>query len=428
MQYNEQMFQKLKERLKRERLHFDNLGDVVKHSLYSYILYLISYPIMGIFINAYFWRQTEDITLIAAYNLGFFLALPIGFYLNGLLLKKYHILKLYWIGTVLQGVAAFLAIFMPTLNFDRVLLYGLIYGIGGGLYWGNKNYITLKITKGHNRLYYNTIESSIELIVNIIMPIFLGWLIVLGEKLGIYTPDIAYRVLMIGTLILLVISGYILQTANIYSEKIANIVVIKPSKYWNLNRLMQLIFWIVSGVNNFIPTVLILMLVGSEGELGTLESISALLIALILYYIGRKAKSNDTLKIIIGSNLIFVLGVVFLNIYFSFIGAIIYSLACAISSAITWNLMYTTSMAVMDKEIEYGHNLNQYALVFDNELFFNIGRVVGMSLLFGLMYYLNQEIALHITPIIISIFQFAMLIPLYILLRYVNHPKFNSHA
>lgn len=269
------MFQRIAKRLKTEKLHFDSLGDVVKHLLLSYGLYLVSYPIIGIFINAYFWRQTEDITLIAAYNLGFFIALPLGFYLNGLLLKRVHILKLYWIGTVLQGVAAFLAIFMPTLSFDKVLAYGLIYGIGGGLYWGNKNYITLKITKGRNRLYYNSLESSIDLIINIVMPILLGWIIVFGEHVHLYTPDSAYRVLMVATLFMLGLSGYILQSADIYSEKITNIFVINPSKYWNLNRLMQTIFWVVNGVNYFIPTVLVLMLVGSEGELGTLESFSA---------------------------------------------------------------------------------------------------------------------------------------------------------
>lgn len=422
------MFEKIIRRFQIEKSHYDSLGDVVKHLIYSYSLYLISYPIIGIFINAYFWRQTEDITLIAAYNLGFFIALPIGFYLNGLLLRKIHILKLYWIGTVLQGVAAFLAIFMPTLSFDRVLFYGLIYGVGGGLYWGNKNYITLKITKGRNRLYYNTLESSLDLIINIIMPILLGWIIVLGELIGLYTPEIAYRVLMIITLIMLGVSGYVLQSANIYSENISNILVIKPSKYWNLNRLMQTIFWIVNGVNYFIPTVLVLMLVGSEGELGTLESFSALLIALILYYIGRKARTQDTLKIIFWASFIFVIGVIFLNVFFGLIGAIVYSLTYSISSAITWNLMYTTSMAVMDKESEHGHNHNQYALVFDNELFFNVGRIIGMCLFFGIIYYTSQESSLRITPIIIGILQFTMLIPLSVLLKYADTHQAKSSS
>ena len=111
------MFKKLVNRFAREKSHFDDLGVVVKHLLLSYSLYLISYPVMGIFINAYFWRQSNDVSLIAAYNLGFFVALPLGFYLNGLLLKKIHILKLYWVGGVLQGLAAFLAIFIPFLDF-----------------------------------------------------------------------------------------------------------------------------------------------------------------------------------------------------------------------------------------------------------------------------------------------------------------------
>jgi len=236
------MLDKIIQRVATEKQHFDDLGEVVKHLLYSYVLYLISYPIMGVFINAYFWRQTQDITLIAAYNLGFFIALPVGFYINGLLLRSMHILKLYWLGAVMQGVAAFLAIYIPSLSFTTVLVYGLIYGIGGGLYWGNKNYITLKITRGRNRLYYNNLESALDLVINIVMPVIVGWLIVFGEHSYPYSAELAYKILILLAVILLCISGYILQSANIQSEKITDITIKHATRYWNLNRLVQILY------------------------------------------------------------------------------------------------------------------------------------------------------------------------------------------
>lgn len=413
------MLDAIRERFHREKLHFDALGDVVKHLLYSYILYLISYPIIGLFINAYFWRQTEDITLIAAYNLGFFIALPIGFYINGLLLRRFHILKLYWIGTVLQGVAAFLAIFAPTLSFDRVLVYGLIYGIGGGLYWANKNYITLKITKGRNRLYYNNLESSIDLIVNIVMPVLIGWFIVLGAKIDFYTADSAYKILIFIVLILLTVSGYILQSADIYSKKIDKIVVTRPSKYWNLNRLAQFLYWILSGINAFIPSILVLMFVGEEGILGTIESVTAGVVAVVLYIVGRKTKEEHALKIILATGSVFLLGTIIYNFTYGFIGALIYTVFWSLTSSIFYNALYTNTMSVMDIEVEENENVTQYSLVFDNELFFNLGRVFGMILFFGVAYLYSQEISLRFTPVIAAVLQLLIVFPLAKLMKHV---------
>ncbi|MEK7499733.1 MAG: hypothetical protein AAB649_03945, partial [Patescibacteria group bacterium] len=178
------------------------------------------------------------------------------------------------------------------------------------------------------------------------------------------------------SLIMLWFSGYILQSADIYSEKITHITVTKPSKYWNLNRLVQILYWTLSGVNFFIPTFLVLMFVGAEGVLGTLKSITAVLVALMLYIVGRKSSQKHAMSIVLSTGIIFLVGAVLFNLTYGVLGAIIYSITCSLTGAITWYAIYTNSMEVMDKEKDYGHNLNQYALIFDNELFFNIGRII----------------------------------------------------
>lgn len=417
------MFKKLQTRLATERAHFDNLGDVVKHLLLSYSLYLISYPVIGIFINAYFWRQSSDVSLMAAYNLGFFVALPIGFYLNGLLLKTIKILNLYWIGGVLQGVAAFLAIFIPDLSFYRVLFYGLIYGIGGGIYWANKNYITLKITKGRNRIYYNNLESSLDLIINMIMPLIIGWFIVFGENMSLYSVEVAYKILMFIALGMLAYSGYVLKDADIYSKQIDHIMLQRPSRAWNMNRILQTIYWTLGGVNAYIPSLLVLMFVGQEGVLGTIESITSLIVAMMLYVVGRKIKSHHTLGIITISSLVFFFGAIMLYFYYGLIGALIYTVVCSLTGSPSWNTIYSNTMEVMDKEKELNPNLHQYSLVFDNEIFFNTGRVLGMFLFFAIARYTTTELSLRTTPLIIAILQFVALVPLSYLLKYVSSNK-----
>lgn len=406
------MLNKILTSLNGEYKHFTALNALVRRLLYSYIFYLVSYPIMGLFINVYFWRQSNDITLIAAYNLGFFLFLPIGFYLNGLLLSKIHILKLYWYGVFTQGFAAALAIFLPNLSFDIVLLYGAIYGLGGGLYWANKNYITLKLTKKTNRLYYNAIETSIELISGIILPIFVGWGIVLGERLDLYSVDSAYKILIGLALILLWFSGYLLQKADIYSEKIEHLLPHNPSSIWRRNRLIVMLYYVVAGANYFIPTLLTLLLIGREGELGTLESMTAVVTAILMYWIGRKSKAHHSPTIYIIAALAMLLSSIILSLSYNLFSVLLYIFTSAVSLSVCWNLIYANSMEIMDQEQDNNPGSNQYALVMDNEIYFNVGRILGMAVLFGFYTYFGQSYALLYTPVLLSTMLLFIIYPL----------------
>ena len=66
----------------------------------------------------------------------------------------------------------------------------------------------------------------------------------------------------------------------------------------------------------------------------------------------------------------------------------------------------------MDQEKDAKTVTNQYALIFDNELFFNLGRVGGMLFFFAVAKYSSQEIALRFVPVVIGLLQFALLVPL----------------
>jgi len=412
------MLDKLLARYRIEKSHFDELGDTAKLLFYSYTLFLLSYPMMGTFLNAYLWRQSSDISLIAIYNLGFFVALPIGFYLNGMLLRTISLLRLYWLGTILQGLAAFLTIFLPSANLNRIFVYGLMFGLGGGIYWANKNYLSLKITRGKNRNYYNNLEGSLDLIIGTIMPVLIGWFIVLGSYLDIYSIESAYKLLMLIAFGLLVISGHLMQSANIQHETIQNISLPKSTRIWNLSRLVQIIYWTLGGINFIIPTVLVLMFVGEEGILGTVESVVYLFSAVILYYLGRKTDSRHHITIVMVCAAIFLLAAILYNFTFGLVGALIYTMFCSLTSGPAWNAIYTTTMEVMDKEHGENPSVSQYGYVLDNEIFFNLGRLLGMVLFFGLAYITTQETSLRFTPIIAGSLQLLLIYPLSILVRY----------
>jgi MFS transporter, YQGE family, putative transporter len=169
-------------RIKIELGHFMVLSEDMRRLLLSYYFYLAAYPLFKVFTNTYLWRQGENLVLIVVYNLFYFLGLPLGFYLNGLLLKRISSSRLYALGSIIEGLVAIGVVFFSSLSVYSLLVYGLVSGIGAGIFWGNKNYITQKITKGANRLYYNALESVGDMIINILIPILTGFFIFLGQK------------------------------------------------------------------------------------------------------------------------------------------------------------------------------------------------------------------------------------------------------
>jgi len=79
--------------------------------VFSFVLRSVASPIFSLFINSFIWRTTSSFFNVAIYNLGFFIFLPLGFYINGLLLKKIKINILYLVGLFVSTLTALVIIF-----------------------------------------------------------------------------------------------------------------------------------------------------------------------------------------------------------------------------------------------------------------------------------------------------------------------------
>lgn len=374
--------------------------------LLSYGFYLAAYPLLATFMNAYLWRSSGNLWSIILYNIGWITGLPSGFYLNGFLLKKFNILKLFLTGLILQAIIPIMIVFLPFDGLPAILCYGFIYGAGSGLFWGNKNYLDLQITRGANRIYYNSLGTIVDLLANIIVPAAIGWFIVFAN--GVFSQEsfIAYKIVMIIGFILLLISGVIMQSSKIENSVITNMIVRKPSKIWGSIRMFNLLHNIQVGVTIVLANVVVLVLVGGEGILGTLQTITAGMSALLLYIMGRKATTASSWKFVSIGSLIFFTGTCILAGVFNWVGAIAYSIVITIAWAIQWTPANSVTMDLLD--IEEHDPEKQYAYICDNELFYNIGRGIGISIVVSLLITGGQSSALRWSPFIVGIIQLPL--------------------
>lgn len=395
-------------RLKTEISHFKDLPLESQKILISYMLFSVSYPIIGIFVNAFLWRQSKDLTVVGFYNLCFGIGLCIGSYVNGLLLRKIKASYLYYLGCLLQGIIAFALIFFVSTNLFFILFYGTIYGIGSAFFWSNRHLFTLNFTDIKRRFYFNSLESSSDTIISIIMPFIIGWFIATSDKTNLYSTTDAYKISTFFALIFLSIAGLLVRGLSINVDKLKSVFFKNESQRWNLFRSIVFLRGISSGIFLFLPTLVILIFIGKEGALGTIQSSISLVTAIFVYYIGRKVGINNRFKVMFFGIVIVLTGASIFSFFYSSLAALIYICLNTFSNPLILTPSQNLYFETLEKEGQLKHH--PYNYIFDQEVFLNLGRTFGIVIFLGIVQFLSQDSALRFTPLIVSLVQIPMLL------------------
>lgn len=404
------------QRARIEWAHFQGMGSNLQRMLLVFSFYLAAQPMLNMFLVAYLWRQEGGALLTILYNLGVIFGLPLGFFINGQLLRSVHIKFLYFFGLVVQGLGATLAIFSTGLTSTNVLIYGLLYGFLMGFFWANRNTLDFQLSREGNRPYFMHLQGAVASALNVVMPFMLGWVLVLGEYWQIYDATLAYQVLMVFALILLLAGGLLIVSSNVPDHSPKNVRLPKPSPTWWKVRSLNFIFRFMEGLGFFVPSLLILYFGSREGVFGTVQSIAALMTAGAMYLLGRKMKVRNSPRILLRVCIAYCLAAAFLAWNFSWLSAVVYLFVYTIIAAIGVTSSYLIVMEVMDREDGVKDGKADYSYVLDNELFFNLGRLVSVSLFLG-AYFISFEGTLRWFPLFVSVVQFLLLRPARSLVR-----------
>ena len=388
--------------------HYLSLPKAVKKLVVSYSMRGFAYPIFSIFVNAFIWRVSQSVWNISVYNLASFIGLPLGFFVNGFILKKIKIKQSYFLGLALSMLSVLAVIFFTGSHWSSFLLYGTIYGFGCGLYWSCRNYLSFQETKDGDRNYFLSLISSIELLAQVIISFLAGLLIMSGETSTWYTPIMAYWFLIFVTGLFTWLAGFTIKNVEYHSPVVTKIWQPFVSREWNTLRIVDFGIGLLEGIKFFLPTLLILYFLGKEGVLGTITAIVSLLTILFFYVYGRLAKPQHRKKVFLVSLVIHLILAGFLALVHNGFNVIVYVLLSNLPQAFFWLTLEPWMLARMDKEV--GENPEQkYFLVFDMELFLNMGRIISVLGFLAITYYLGTELALQITPLILALIQIVVM-------------------
>jgi len=380
------MFKKI---IKKEIAAFDILGADAKRLLAANFIYALAFPFIIVFGSAFILRATDgDKIMTIFYNWGFFGGLIIGYYLTGSILKNkiLNIKMLFSAGILLTVIPLCVLMFFGKESGYLVILYGFLIGIGNGIYWSCRNFLTLLVTNNDNLNLYTSVEQFIIIFCNALVPLLFGTF-VLGNTVDENTKMEMYKYTSLVVIATNLIACWLVLKSDFKNPEIKKFIYIRFGKDWQLQRILTFCVGMVESGFMVLMTLLILTVAGDESVLGKIEFSTALLSIISIYIVGRISKPHHRGRIMLAGAISLVIGGtvlvftitnqnLFLGFSISFLGVILMKISQVIADPMVHSAFRATYISSCDK-MSVVENRDSYSYIMDNEYFMNGGRIFG---------------------------------------------------
>jgi MFS transporter, YQGE family, putative transporter len=375
----------------------------MKVLLLTNLIYGMVTPIIELFVGAYIMRNSEDISLVVIFQLAVYTGIPLTFMINGFLLNRLPISRLYSLGMILSGVSMTAMMTLHELSTAGVFLAGLIMGLSYGFFWANRDFLALNTTKDDNRNYYYGIETFFYTVTGIGIPLAAGAFIAATDKNGWFGGNVnmAYYILTAGVFMLSAFASVLVHRGQFQNPIKAPFLFFKFDKLWQKMLQLAALKGVAQGYIVTAPTMLVMTLVGKEGSLGLIQGVAAALSAVLLYVLGRLTTAKHRLLIYgIGCSL-FVLGALFNAVLYSALGVILFVLCLLFARPLLDIAYFPIQLNVIDVVAEK-EKRNAFTYIFNHELGLYVGRLFGCGLFIVLARYVSVDIALRYALLVIA--------------------------
>ena len=402
----------MKDKILSEFRFFMTMPRDMRLVLITNMIYAFVIPIIDIFVGAYIMRSSNNPSMVAVYQLCVYTGIPFAFLINGFLLNKFNISHLYSFGMLLSGVSMIFMMTLSSIDMVGVSIAGFIMGGSFGFFWANRDFLTLDTTNDTNRNYYYGVETFFYTLTFIIVPAVVGWFLIKSTSLGWFGGSIqgAYKAVTAIVLLLTILSSIVIHLHRFRNPDQKKFLYLHFDRLWKKMLMLASLKGMVQGYLVTAPAILILTLVGNEQALGTIQSISGILTAFLLYFLGRTTKPKHRIYIFAAGMTIFLIGALTNQILFSAIGVIVFVLCKVLFMPLHDIAYFPIQMQVIDI-LSVKENRSKYAYIFNHEFGLYLGRFFGLVLFIGLAFYVSKDFALRYSLVIVALIQ-MLAIPL----------------
>jgi MFS transporter, YQGE family, putative transporter len=192
------------------------------------------FPIIMIFVQAFLWGDAKDARINIIYTLGSFGGNYIGYFVNGFLLRKMPIKPLFYIGLILSVLPMVLIVYYDEIKLSSIVWYGILFGIGTGMYWSCRNFLSYLVNNEKSRNFFAGMEQLVIISSNFITPFIFGFVIIgIGEKFGWYAKEIVYKVGMALSMAMMFLTWIIIRRTGFKKPPMERFVYLCFHKLWN---------------------------------------------------------------------------------------------------------------------------------------------------------------------------------------------------
>ncbi|MCK0191732.1 MFS transporter [Arenibacter sp. F20364] len=368
------------------------------------LVYAFVMPVIDIFVASYIMRNSNDPSKVMLYQLAIYTGIPITFYINGYLLNRVNIKRLFSLGMLLSGVSMIFMMSLKEISYSGLVSAGLIMGMSFGLYWSNRDYLVLATTSDRTRNFYYGLDTFFYTTTAVLVPIVIGWYLMTGNGSTNEGVNSGYKVVTAAVFVFTIIASIIFHFGTYEKPKSEKFLYFKFHKLWNKMLQMALLKGLAQGFIVTAPAILMMKFFASEGALGTAQSIGAIIAAIIMLILGKLSKPKHRLMIFSFGLICFFLASLFNALLFSSIGVIIFIFLLLIARPILDIAYFPIQLKVIDllSELE---NRNEFSYILNHEFGLYVGRLIGAGTFLGIAYFGDADIALRYALLIIGTLQ-----------------------
>jgi len=358
-------------------------------------------PFYIIFSNTFIFQATRgDLSENIVYCIFTFLGILAGFVISGFVASKISFRNLLIGGVWLM----FLTIFqLFSLNPQRVNTFvviaaGFFTGLGSGVYWAARNYLSLQLTTDSNRDFFSGIDYILISAGRILTPLIIGVYIGLGIKYNWFSASFAYRsVLTVALGLAILVTLFTLRVPNNFYRKYGSLTV-ETNELWSAVRKMFFYLGFYQSAFFVVPTVFIMKFIGGENMVGTLNALCYMLAILTIYYLSSRLAIEHRTRIMRAGFYIFLTGTLLFSIFLPFAAAAgtYFLIFLMFFTESILNYPARATMLKATEEIKTSVQTDGYQYLTDVELFAEIGRIVGLVMFFVLYQILPYYLSLPV--------------------------------
>ncbi len=376
--------------------------------LLTNMLYAFVLPVVELFVGTYIMRNSSELAYVVGYQLAVYTGIPITFLVNGYLMRRVRIQALYSFGMLLSGISMAVMMSLDRLELGGIVVAGLIMGLSYGFFWANRDFLALSSTDDGNRNYYYGLESFFNTVASVVVPGAIGAFLGATETFGWFAGHIntAYKAVTLFVFALTLVASAVVFRGRFDRPAGERFVYFRFDGLWRRMMRLAVLKGIAQGYIVTAPSMLVMTLVGNETTLGTLQSIGAVVSAVLLYLLGRFTSSRHRVAIFASGLVLFALGGAFNAALYSATGVIVFMLCLVLGRPLMDLGYFPLQLRVIDN-VSRREGRNAYSYIFIHEWALYAGRFFGCGLFIVLTCWVSDLFAIRYALLIIGLIQLA---------------------